>query len=121
MVEEGTAEAEDPTAVEAVASTVAGVAEDISRAARAVAYHLGGRPWAAAQLRDLVADAAGLRAVHRARPRLIAAPLSAVAVRSQGPLQAHVPAQALWRAALDQARRPAIPPPPMASGTPLLE
>ncbi len=111
----------DPLAVEAVASTAAVVPEDISQAACAVADHLGGRPWATARLRALVADPAGLWAVHRARPRLIAAPLSAAAVRSQGPLQAHVPAQALRRAALEHARRPAIPPPPMASGTPLLE
>jgi len=101
------------------ASTAAGVAEDISQAARAVADHLGGRPWAAARLRALVADPAGLRVVHRARPRLIAAPLSAAAIRSQGPLQAHVPAQAPRRATLDQEHRVLIAPLAMASGTPL--
>ena len=109
------------TAAEAVASAVVGVAEDISQVVRAVEDHLWGPPLAAAQLRDLVADSAGLWAVHRARPLLITAPFSTVAGRPQERLQARISAQAPRRAILEQARRAAIPLPPMASGTPLQE
>ena len=115
------AEAEAPAAVGAVAFTVAVGAEDIFQAARAVVDNLGGPPWAAAQLRDLVADPAGLPAVHQACPRSITAPFSAVVGRPQGPPQARISAQAPPRETLEQARRAAIPLQAMASGTPLQE
>jgi len=104
MAAEGTAAAEEAsTAVEAVASTVAGIAEDISQAARAVVDHLGHRRWAAAQLGDLVADPVDLRAVNRAGPRSIVAPFSEVAGRPQGPRQARISALRQW-AAVQAAR-----------------
>ena len=58
-------------AVEAAASTVAGVVEDISQAA---------------QLRAFVADPAGLQAVNRAQPHSIAAPSQEIPART-APLQ----------------------------------
>ena len=96
---------------EAATFRVAGISAEADR--------LADPPWAAAQPHAPAAGRAALRGVHRARPRSIAAPPSEVAVRSQGPLRARVPAQALRRATLDQAHRARIAPPPMASGTPL--
>ena len=79
--------------------------------------HARARRWAAAPIRVSAADST--RGVPRARRRYMAARSSMTTVRSHGPPQVRISAQALRRGTLEQRRRTLITPLPMASGTPL--